>query len=103
MWDVLVEEWPDAAPVQGLAAALRHCEYEVFTNRDRGARQAAEGGHSILRVTPHENDDSCGHQGTHAEYSVTWSMPMFCDLPQTHLAAPPCKTPDACAELALTA
>lgn len=79
---VLVEESPNAAPVQGLIRALRRCEYEVQTTRDSGVLQTVESGGPVLRVTPHDNDDACGYQGTHAAYSLTWAIPMLCQFQQ---------------------
>jgi hypothetical protein len=81
MWEVLVEEWPNAAPVAGLLGALRYQEYEVFRTRDAGARAVVAGlGRPLLRVTPHRNEDGCGYHCTHAAYSVAWSLPMFCQF-----------------------
>ncbi|MFF3366328.1 hypothetical protein [Streptomyces misionensis] len=77
---VMVEELPSAAPVSGLISALRRADYEVAKNRDAAARIAATAGSAALRITPHLDNDTCGYQGTHAAYSLTWAIPMLCPL-----------------------
>ncbi len=82
MWTALVEEWPQAAPVDHLRTALRRrCEYEVFTTLDATAREASYLGEPLLRITPHLDDDACGHRAPHAAYSLSYGIPVLCRLP----------------------
>ncbi len=81
VWEALVEEWPDAAPVRQLITALRAQEYDVFESRDQAAREAVRWSWPLLRVTPHLNDDLYGFRSVHAAYSLAYSVPVLCRYP----------------------
>ncbi len=84
MWTALVEEWPHAAPVDHLRTALRRCEYEVFATLDGSAYEATKFALGpLLRITPHPDDDACGHRAPHAAYSLSYGIPVLCRLPGT--------------------
>ncbi|MFJ6606656.1 hypothetical protein [Streptomyces lydicus] len=80
MWVAMVEERPQAAPVTALIDVLRRNEYQLATSRIGGARLAIGLRSAILRVTPHEDQDSCGYQGTHASYTLTYAIPVLCQM-----------------------
>lgn len=88
MWEALVEEWPQAAPVGPLISALRHQEYRVFTSRDEAAGETSRWSHALLRVTSHVNNDACGFRAVHAAYSLAYSIPVLCRYPVEFCVSP---------------
>ncbi|MFJ1707554.1 hypothetical protein [Kitasatospora sp. NPDC088346] len=88
---ILVESYPDAAPVAELVEALQ----AVAPGCASLAQQEAfgdllAGGEKVLRVTPHGQWDSCSTGAPHLAYTVRWSEPEQCGGPASAIDCPYC-------------
>ncbi|MEV8634358.1 hypothetical protein AB0395_22150 [Streptosporangium sp. NPDC051023] len=88
---ILVECDENAAPTRHLLAALTRLTPHTYATTGQALVDASLGEHAVLRITPHPDHDECGFEGTHATYTLRWSIPALCQF-ETTGPAPACHT-----------